>query len=190
MLRSFQKTVMFSALDVEENLIVAGQMFTFPGLWSTFGVGAVSRAARSRPPRTRARTHPHRRALGCASPAGQATSPAVSKSYPVRVDADAGAEADSPRRADGRDQPETNRARGREHPICQSELRRQLPGHRAQYRRHHDTVRGDRARSGPKAGRGNAGEIVQNKASGRPISVASPNFRSRTCVPATARSRS
>ena len=43
MLRSFQKTVTFSALDVEENLIIAGQMFTFPGLWSTFGVGAVSR---------------------------------------------------------------------------------------------------------------------------------------------------
>jgi ABC-type branched-subunit amino acid transport system ATPase component len=44
MLRSFQKTVVFSALDVEENLVIAGQMFTFPGLWSTFGIGAMARA--------------------------------------------------------------------------------------------------------------------------------------------------
>jgi ABC-type branched-subunit amino acid transport system ATPase component len=43
MLRSFQKTVVFSALDVEENLVIAGQMFTFPGLWSTFGIGAEAR---------------------------------------------------------------------------------------------------------------------------------------------------
>jgi ABC-type branched-subunit amino acid transport system ATPase component len=43
MLRSFQKTVVFSALDVEENLIIAGQMFTFPSLWSTFGIGDLSR---------------------------------------------------------------------------------------------------------------------------------------------------
>jgi ABC-type branched-subunit amino acid transport system ATPase component len=43
MLRSFQKTVVFGALDVEENLVIAGQMFTFPGLWSTFGVGATAR---------------------------------------------------------------------------------------------------------------------------------------------------
>src|SRR6266850_2056520 len=43
MLRSFQKTVVFSALDVEENLVIAGQMFTFPGLWSTFGIGAMAR---------------------------------------------------------------------------------------------------------------------------------------------------
>jgi branched-chain amino acid transport system ATP-binding protein len=43
MLRSFQKTVVFSALDVEENLVIAGQMFTFPGIWSTFGIGAAAR---------------------------------------------------------------------------------------------------------------------------------------------------
>ena len=43
MLRSFQKTVVFSALDVEENLIIAGQMFTFPSLLSTFGIGGMSR---------------------------------------------------------------------------------------------------------------------------------------------------
>jgi ABC-type branched-subunit amino acid transport system ATPase component len=43
MLRSFQKTVVFKALDIEENLIIAGQMFTFPSLWSTFGLGSVSR---------------------------------------------------------------------------------------------------------------------------------------------------
>src|SRR6516162_2913486 len=44
MLRSFQKTVVFSALDVEENLVIAGQMFTFPGIWSTFGIGAAARS--------------------------------------------------------------------------------------------------------------------------------------------------
>jgi branched-chain amino acid transport system ATP-binding protein len=43
MLRSFQKTVVFKSLDVEENLIIAGQMFTFPSLWSTFGLGRLSR---------------------------------------------------------------------------------------------------------------------------------------------------
>ncbi len=44
MLRSFQKTVTFKSLDVEENLIIAGQMFTFPSLWSTFALGAKSRS--------------------------------------------------------------------------------------------------------------------------------------------------
>ena len=43
MLRSFQKTVVFKALDVEENLIIAGQMFTFPSLFSTFSLGRMSR---------------------------------------------------------------------------------------------------------------------------------------------------
>lgn len=43
MLRSFQKTVVFKALDIEENLIIAGQMFTFPSLLSTFGLGRMSR---------------------------------------------------------------------------------------------------------------------------------------------------
>ena len=43
LLRSFQKTVVFGALDVEENLVIAGQMFTFPNLWSTFGIGAQAR---------------------------------------------------------------------------------------------------------------------------------------------------
>jgi ABC-type branched-subunit amino acid transport system ATPase component len=43
MLRSFQKTVVFSALDIEENLVIAGQMFTFPGILSTFGIGAAAR---------------------------------------------------------------------------------------------------------------------------------------------------
>ncbi|MBP7002167.1 ABC transporter ATP-binding protein [Amaricoccus sp.] len=42
MLRSFQKTVVFKALDVEENLVIAGQMFTFPDILSTFGVGKRS----------------------------------------------------------------------------------------------------------------------------------------------------
>ena len=43
MLRSFQKTVVFKALNVEENLIIAGQMFTFPSILSTFGLGRLSK---------------------------------------------------------------------------------------------------------------------------------------------------
>ncbi|PDS76213.1 ABC transporter ATP-binding protein [Rhizobium sp. L43] len=43
MLRSFQKTVTFKSLDVEENLVIAGQMFTFPSIASTFGSGKMSR---------------------------------------------------------------------------------------------------------------------------------------------------
>jgi branched-chain amino acid transport system ATP-binding protein len=43
MLRSFQKTVTFKSLDVEENLVIAGQMFTFPTLASTFSLGRMSR---------------------------------------------------------------------------------------------------------------------------------------------------
>ncbi|MGO7151303.1 ABC transporter ATP-binding protein [Rhizobium leguminosarum] len=43
MLRSFQKTVTFKSLNVEENLVIAGQMFTFPSIASTFGLGKMSR---------------------------------------------------------------------------------------------------------------------------------------------------
>lgn len=43
MLRSFQKTVTFKSLNIEENLIIAGQMFTFPSILSTFGLGSQSR---------------------------------------------------------------------------------------------------------------------------------------------------
>lgn len=43
MLRSFQKTVVFKKLDVEENLVIAGQMFSFPNVLSTFAVGKRSR---------------------------------------------------------------------------------------------------------------------------------------------------
>ncbi|MGO6706308.1 ABC transporter ATP-binding protein [Rhizobium leguminosarum] len=43
MLRSFQKSVTFKSLDVEENLVIAGQMFTFPSIASTFGLGKMSR---------------------------------------------------------------------------------------------------------------------------------------------------
>ena len=43
MLRSFQKTVVFGALNVEENLVIAGQMFAFPSIASTFGIGARAR---------------------------------------------------------------------------------------------------------------------------------------------------
>jgi len=42
MLRSFQKTVVFKSLNVEENLVIAGQMFAFPSLLSTFGIGRRS----------------------------------------------------------------------------------------------------------------------------------------------------
>jgi ABC-type branched-subunit amino acid transport system ATPase component len=44
MLRSFQKTVTFRKLDVEENLIIAGQMFTYPSLLSTFSLGKTSKS--------------------------------------------------------------------------------------------------------------------------------------------------
>lgn len=44
MLRSFQKTVTFKALDVEENLVIAGQMFTFPR-YCRHSVSAACRAA-------------------------------------------------------------------------------------------------------------------------------------------------
>ncbi|MGO7493815.1 ABC transporter ATP-binding protein, partial [Rhizobium ruizarguesonis] len=33
----------FKSLDVEENLVIAGQMFTFPSIASTFGLGKMSR---------------------------------------------------------------------------------------------------------------------------------------------------
>jgi len=44
MLRSFQKTVVFSALDVEENLVIAGQMFAFDSPRATFGIGTETAA--------------------------------------------------------------------------------------------------------------------------------------------------
>lgn len=43
MLRSFQKASVFETLSAEENLVAAGQMFAFPGIASTFGLGAASR---------------------------------------------------------------------------------------------------------------------------------------------------
>lgn len=43
MLRSFQKTVVFRRLNVEENLVIAGQMFTFPSVLSTFSFGKLAR---------------------------------------------------------------------------------------------------------------------------------------------------
>jgi len=46
-LRSFQKTVVFPTLDSYENLVLAGQMATFPTIASTFWVGpAASRRVR------------------------------------------------------------------------------------------------------------------------------------------------
>jgi ABC-type branched-subunit amino acid transport system ATPase component len=44
LLRSFQKTVVFPTMNSEENLILAGQMASFPGVTSTFSIGAASRA--------------------------------------------------------------------------------------------------------------------------------------------------
>lgn len=43
MLRSFQRTVVFNSVDPVENLIISGQMFSFPGLASTFSFGASAR---------------------------------------------------------------------------------------------------------------------------------------------------
>lgn len=43
-IRSFQKTVVFRAMTVEENLVLAGQMVGFPGVVSTFGIGPRSGA--------------------------------------------------------------------------------------------------------------------------------------------------
>ncbi|MDB6001374.1 MAG: transporter family protein [Rhizobacter sp.] len=42
-LRSFQKTVVFPTLDSEENLVLAGQMSTFPNVLSTFSIGPGAR---------------------------------------------------------------------------------------------------------------------------------------------------
>ena len=42
MVRSFQKTVVFSSMNVVENLITAGQMFSFTGLPSTFFKGRAA----------------------------------------------------------------------------------------------------------------------------------------------------
>ncbi len=41
-IRSFQKAVVFKALSVEDNLVLAGQMVGFPGMASTFGIGPAS----------------------------------------------------------------------------------------------------------------------------------------------------
>lgn len=44
LLRSFQKTVVFQSMNCEDNLILAGQMASFPGVASTFSLGLASRA--------------------------------------------------------------------------------------------------------------------------------------------------
>jgi branched-chain amino acid transport system ATP-binding protein len=44
LLRSFQKTVVFQTMNCEENLVLAGQMASFPGVASTFWLGPRSRA--------------------------------------------------------------------------------------------------------------------------------------------------
>lgn len=54
MLRSFQRTVVFSAIDPVENLVTAGQMFVYPNMLSTFSIGA---AARARDRRLREKAH-------------------------------------------------------------------------------------------------------------------------------------
>ena len=74
----FQKTVVFKALDVEENLIIAGQMFTFPSLFSTFSLGRMSR---QRVAALRERLGELTRWLGCGTSAicRRATFPCVQK---------------------------------------------------------------------------------------------------------------
>jgi len=52
--RTFQKTVVLHTLDVEENLVLAGQMTTFPSIASTFGIGRKT-AARMQALRDQAR---------------------------------------------------------------------------------------------------------------------------------------
>ena len=52
LLRSFQKTVVFQSMNAEDNLILAGQMSSFPGMLSTFSLGS---AARKRTQRLRER---------------------------------------------------------------------------------------------------------------------------------------
>ena len=64
MLRSFQKTVVFSALDIEENLVIAGQMFTFPGPLVDVRHRCHGAGARRGVAGTRARIHQDRRASG------------------------------------------------------------------------------------------------------------------------------
>ena len=44
LLRSFQKTVVFPTMNSEQNLVLAGQMASFPGVASTFSIGPKSRA--------------------------------------------------------------------------------------------------------------------------------------------------
>ncbi len=44
LLRSFQKTVVFPTMNSEENLVLAGQMASFPGVASTFSIGPRARA--------------------------------------------------------------------------------------------------------------------------------------------------
>lgn len=44
LLRSFQKTVVFPSMNVQDNLILAGQMARFPGVAATFSLGKASRA--------------------------------------------------------------------------------------------------------------------------------------------------
>ncbi|MCB1972350.1 MAG: ABC transporter ATP-binding protein [Geminicoccaceae bacterium] len=43
LLRSFQKTVVYKSINAEENLIIAGQMFAFPSLVSTYSFGRRAR---------------------------------------------------------------------------------------------------------------------------------------------------
>jgi len=43
LLRSFQKTVVFQTMNCEENLVLAGQMSSFPGIASTFSIGPAAR---------------------------------------------------------------------------------------------------------------------------------------------------
>ena len=90
MLRSFQKTVVFNALDVEENLVIAGQMFPFPPRLDV-RLGPVSRR-RVAALRERARELIEMVGLwDVAPPAGRQPVRRAAEAPPVRLDADAGA---------------------------------------------------------------------------------------------------
>lgn len=43
LLRSFQRTVVFGAINPVENLVTAGQTFAYPNMLSTFSIGAAAR---------------------------------------------------------------------------------------------------------------------------------------------------
>jgi len=179
MLRSFQKTVTFKSLDVEENLIIAGQMFTFPTLASTFGLGKLSKS-RIHGLRERARELIRMAGLWDVrhQPAGN-----LSGGQQKLIQFASGG-------ADGRYQSEDYRARRRHDPLCQQVAGRQLPCHRTQYRCGDEHLSaGDCPRSGHEACRGGTTRHHSGPACQGGLSWwLTPISSSVTCVQATATS--